>query len=250
MRLGRYRFSPPWWGIAITALGVVILCLLGNWQIDRAHQKERLQAAQSRARAAGPQPMDLTRVSARDSQSPALKYGYRYIAHGRYDPHHQVLLADQVDGTRNGYRVWTPLVLDSGVRVMVDRGWIAKSPDPKAEPPNPGAPQGLQTVHGFWRTFPRPGLRFGNNAICDKSGWPRVLSYPSTATVRCQYGAPIADGLLLLSPEAPGGFKRDWDVDNVGLSPFAHYAYASQWFLMALVAIGLFVWTNLRRVRR
>lgn len=246
MRIGNYRFSPPWWGIALTVVGVIVLSLLGNWQINRAHQKEALDAAQAQARGAGPQRLDIARADIAAHRQ-GVKHGYDVVARGRFDSDHQILLADQVEGTRNGYRVWTPLVLSSGVRVMVDRGWVAKDDSGSGALPNPSLSQDETTVHGHWEAFPQPGIRLGARTVCDKKSWPRLLSYPDTHTVRCQYRAPVADGLLKLSPDADNGFSRDASADTGGLSPFAHYAYASQWFLMALVAIVIFIVVNTRR---
>lgn len=249
MNLGRYRFSPPWWGVLLFCVGAAIFCSLGAWQLERAHTKEALVAAEQAARAAGPQPMQPPRAAiGADAADSGLVHGRTYNARGHYDAARQILLADQLRGTRSGYRVWTPLVLDNGVRVMVDRGWIAR-PAGNESLPDLAAPTGTVEISGYWRSFPQPALAWGGASACDASAWPRVLSYPGTATVRCQYDAPVADGLLLLDAQAPGGFIREWadDKDSVGLRPFGHYAYASQWFLMAVVAGVILVVVNLRR---
>lgn len=245
MKIGPFRFAPPWWAMLITLVGMAILSALGVWQIERAHYKERLVAEHAAARRAGPQRLQLGVDDVKAGHGP--RHSYRYIVSGHYDAAHQLLLSDQVRGTQNGYRVWTPLVLDSGVRVMVDRGWVPKSDDGSAPKPNPKAPTGRVSVRGYWQGFPQPALRLGDDRRCDLSGWPRALSYPATATVRCQYPAPVANGLLLLNPQAPGGFIRDWDEDAIGLRPWAHYIYASQWFLMALIALIILGLVNTKR---
>ncbi|WP_423823187.1 SURF1 family protein [Salinisphaera sp. SPP-AMP-43] len=245
MQIGSFRFAPPWWGVLIAAVGVVILSALGLWQIERAHYKQGLVAEHRAAERAGPQQLALTPEAVRQGQG--ARRGYRYIVSGHYDAAHQLLLSNQVTGTQTGYRVWTPLVLDSGVRIMVDRGWVPKTDGRSAPKPDPEAPRGSVSIRGYWRGFPQPGLRMGDDQECDRSGWPRAFNYPTTATVRCQYRAPVADGLLLLDPKAPGGFVRDWDEDTIGLRPWAHYIYASQWFLMALIAVIILVVVNTKR---
>ena len=249
LRLGSFRLAPPWWAILLAAIGVVILSALGLWQIERAHTKARILAAQQAARATGPQRITIDRATL-DGQSGGLTYGYRYILRGRYDAAHQLLLANQVEGTKTGYRVWTPLITASGLRLMVDRGWVEKPVDPDARLPDPAAPTGPVEIQGFWRPYPEPGLRLGSRTVCDKTGWPRALNYPTGDTVACQYDTPVVNGLLLLSPEARGGFVRDWDTDRVGMGPTGHYIYASQWFLMALIAVGIVIGVNLKRDRR
>ncbi|GAB3676290.1 SURF1 family protein [Salinisphaera aquimarina] len=229
-------------------LAAAILCALGVWQIQRAHMKEGLVAVAKTAREAGPTDMHPgTVASAGNARAPGLTYGRHYFVEGRFDGAHQILLNDQVNGQDIGYRVWTPVVLKSGERVMVDRGWIAKDSSPNAVKPDPTAPTGPVRVLGFWRSFPQPGLSFGSDGRCKEGPWPRALNYPDAATVRCQYAAPVVNGLLLLDEKDPNGFVRDWDEDLVGLSPFGHYAYASQWFLMAVVAGIIFLVVNTRR---
>lgn len=250
MKLGSYRFSPPWWGIALFLLGAAILCSLGMWQIERAHSKERLVAQQQAAREAGTTALAPASAPASgDAHNADLVYNRHYVVSGRFQSERQILLSDQLNGTRTGYRIWTPLLLDTGVRVMVDRGWVARPPAGTQRLPNPQAPDQRVRVTGFWVRFPQPALNWGASSDCSDRSWPRLLSYPDAATVRCQYHAPLSNGLLLLDPENPHGFVRNWKdaQDVVGLPPFAHYAYASQWFLMAIVAGVILVVVNLRR---
>lgn len=250
MNLGRYRFAPPWWGVVLFLIVAGIVSALGVWQIERAHYKEGLVAAQTAARRAGPTLMQPTHAPASGNARTAdLTYGRRYFVEGRFDAAHQILLRDQVNGRETGYRVWTPMVLGNGLRVMVDRGWVAKPRGADAGLPDPPAPSGAVRIKGFWRSLPQPALSMGGQRVCDKSAWPRALSYPDAAAVRCQYRAPVVGGLLLLDPADPNGFVRDWDADEdlVGLSPFGHYAYASQWFAMAFVAGVILVVVNLER---
>lgn len=250
MKLGAFRLAPPWWGIALFLLGAALFCALGVWQIERAHYKERLVAAQDAAREAGTIAITAdTAPASGDGRSDERIYNHRVSATGQLQSDRQILLSDQLNGTRIGYRVWTPLRLDSGVRVMVDRGWVPRSSVHDPALPNPAAPDTRVQVTGFWVRFPQPALSWGASSDCSARGWPRLLSYPDAATVRCQYEAPVTNGLLLLDPEDSHGFVRNWDDerDVVGLPPFAHYAYASQWFLMALVAGVILVVVNLRR---
>ena len=242
MNIGPYRFSPPWWGVLLFGVGALVFCSLGIWQIERAHYKARLLAAQTSAEAAAP--ADIVTLG---DEAPV--QGRTYYASGVFEADRQILLADQVHASQVGYRVWTPLRLDNGTRLLVDRGWVARSPA-DAGLPNPSAPSQRVRIEGVWHPLPAPALNWGGAQACDKTGWPRVLSYPKIADVRCQYDdGRVLDGLLLLDPKAPYGFVRDWadEKDRVGLRPFGHYAYASQWFLMALVAGVIFVVVNLRR---
>jgi len=247
MNIGRYQFTPPWWSWFATLLVVAILSSLGVWQIHRAHYKQDLAAQQIAARDAGPAAMSEEEAASQgDARNANLTYGRQYQVTGHYDAAQQILLDNQVEGTQVGYRVWTPLVQANGVRVMIDRGWVPMPGQDRSQLPNPTAPEGTVTVSGFWRTFPQPGLGSGSSD-CSAREWPRALNFPSPATVRCQYGQSVANGLLLLDPVADGGFVRDWHEETEIASPFEHWAYASQWFLMALIVIGIFIFVNSSR---
>lgn len=46
---------------------------------------------------------------------------------GVFDHNREVVLESQMRGREAGYRILTPLVIDRGVEVIVDRGWIKRS---------------------------------------------------------------------------------------------------------------------------
>lgn len=246
MRLGRYRFAPPLWGWVILFVGVAALSGLGAWQIQRGESKQAMLAQRQAAGKSEPQDFVAARASA-DTAMP--EYGLRYTLNGRLDAQRQVLFDNQVRNERIGYHVWTPLVLDDGTRVMVDRGWVPLGPQGRAEPPDPGAPAGRVTMVGVWRDLPRPGMRLGGDAACRLDGWPRVLNYPDIEELRCQYEDDVVDGLLLLDEADARGFERDWQRQFEQMPPVRHFGYALQWFAMALAVFVIFVVLNLRRIR-
>ena len=71
----------------------------------------------ARAAYAAPAP-DITRA-------PVVAPGGRVQLSGRYDPAHSVLLRNRVHGGKDGNDILTPLLLDDGSGVIVDRGWVA-----------------------------------------------------------------------------------------------------------------------------
>src|SRR5699024_6172749 len=216
MRVGRYRFSPPWWGIAVTVLFAALFVVAGNWQIQRGQAKARIVTRHEAASKAPAQPL-LPLLTNHDDQDMTALYGKSYQISGHYDSRHQILLDNQPHNGRTGYHVWTPLVMHDGRRVLVERGWIALGPEGRRHVPKPDVPAGQVTVSGLLRDFPRPGVRLGQAPSCVTKHWPRVLNYPTFKTVRCLYSSSVVDGLILLNADAAGGFERDWHVQMGGI---------------------------------
>lgn len=233
-----WRFRPPLWAWTGTLMLGTLLCSLGAWQLDRAQHKRALEAAYAAApRQAA---LDLN-VGAGPARSEAV---VRAQASGRYRPDRQILLDNQPRQGVPGYRVWTPMELDSGAWVLVDRGWVAASPDRGVLPEIGFEGPPPQRVSGFWRPLPEPGLRLADPG-CAAAPFPRVLSFPTLETVRCVLDAPVLSGLLLLDPDQPQGYVREWDHPNP-VPPSRHYAYAAQWFAFAATLLFLFFKLNLK----
>ena len=246
MRIGRYRFAPPLWGVFVLLVSLGLLATLGVWQVERGESKQEMLA--QRHAASKSNPVDFSEaLGNRDGAAPA--YGHRYTVSGRMDAAQQILFDNQVHDERIGYRVWTPVVLPDGRRVLVDRGWVPLGPKGRAEPPNPAAPQTQVTMTGLWRDLPEPGMRLGDSAACQISGWPRVLNYPTVEQLNCQYTGAVVDGLLLLDPADARGFVRDWNRQLVRMPPVRHFGYALQWFAMAAAVAVIFIVINIRRIR-
>lgn len=238
MRLGGFRFDPPLWAWVAAVPALALLLWLGTWQVQRGLAKEDMLAERAAARQAEPRPLPPT------GEAVERAYGQLVEVRGHYEGRRQILLDNQVRQGRVGYRVWTPLRLEDGRLVLVDRGWVPLGED-RSRPPRPGAPEDERTVRGLWRDLPEPGLRLAAPGACEQDDWPRVLNYPRHDQVACQYEAPVANGLLLLEEDAPGGFARDWDEG--GVPPVRHYGYAVQWYALALTLVVLFVILATRR---
>lgn len=222
------------------------LCSLGVWQIDRGESKQLMLAQQKAVGKSAATPFPDHEQQSQQSSTPA--YGHRYTVAGRVDAARQILFDNQVFDEKVGYRVWTPVVLASGERVLVDRGWVPLGAGGRSEPPQPKAPSGAVEMTGLWRALPQPGLRLGEDNACQTRGWPKVLNYPVIASVRCQYDGPVANGLLLLDEADSRGFPRDWQSGLTRMPPIRHFGYALQWFAMASAVAVIFVVVNLKRI--
>lgn len=233
----RYRFAPPLWASLSVTLAMGVMITAGYWQHGRGQQKEALIARMLAAELAPPE--QTLRLPAADPQLPR-----KVLVRGRFDAARQLLQDNQTLDRRPGYHVWTPLQTGGGQWLLVDRGWVPQNPDRSILPDLP-VPAGTLELAGVWRALPRPGLRLAG-AGCAAGAWPRVVQYPDAADLACTLGEPVAEGLLLMDPQAEGGFARRWQV-TPEMPPEKHYGYALQWFAMALVLGILFFKLNLKR---
>jgi len=239
-----WSFRPPAWAVAGTLLGCAAFSWLGIWQIHRGEQKAAMN--QLFAQALQQVPVELSGASlpaAGDHIVPVR-------AEGEYDGAHQLLIDNQVRNDVPGYDVWTPLQLAGGARLIVNRGWIAQGPDRHA-PPSIDVPAGAVSVHGIWRSLPQAGVRLDGGS-CNAGApvaWPQLVLYPNVTDLRCLLGPQVADGELLLAPDAPGGYVREWTVTAPGFPPERHYAYAANWFAFDLTLLAIFLKLNLKRKR-
>ena len=234
------RARPPLWAILLTIALTTLFGTLGSWQLNRAHQKEALQASFDGA-------ADLPALGIRvDTPAPEDERSTRRgSARGAFDPARQILLDNQPRDHVPGYRVWTPLRLPEGAWLIVDRGWVAADPD-RSRLPVIEVSAEPREVSGFWRPLPRPGLRLASDP-CSETRFPRVASYPTREQLACVLGAPVADGVLLLDAQAPDGYVREWTQPNP-VPPARHYAYAAQWYAFAATLLFLFFKFGFKRL--
>jgi surfeit locus 1 family protein len=226
----------------MTALAIVLCALfvsLGRWQWHRGIEKQALWAAFARG-SDTPRP-----IGARDVDD--LPRFARVTVAGRYDVTRQFLLDNRTHDGRAGYEALTPLSLDDGLTLLVDRGWLPFSgfrdrlPDLRFETAD------AVSVTGRLDELPTGGLASGHAAPPGGPAWPKLTSYPTREELGTALGRPVAKRVLLLDREAPFGYLREWQPP--GLPPARHFAYAVQWWALAALAAGLYLFLNWRKVK-
>lgn len=224
---------PPLWAIALVVLAVAACAGLAVWQWQRGEDKQAL-LDQMAAATDGPA-HTLTRGDKADA------IPVRARARGRYDSEHQMLLDGQSHQRQPGYHVWTPLTLDDGGTVLVNRGWVPANADRRVLP-DIAVPASKITAYGLWRELPQPALRLEGVRNCpDEKRFPAVVSYPVRSELHCLLDRAVGAGVLLLDADQAFGFERDWPSAYVGLPPTRHYGYAAQWAALGLTLLVLFV---------
>jgi len=230
------------WFLTLLAAGVIALfCRLALWQYHRAHERE-IRIAAARAAVSSP----ATRLGAAPAESPLFAHVY---ADGRYDGRHQILLQErpQPHGQAVGVEILTPLRLASGATLLVNRGWVPADAEGRTRA-DLTPPAGRVRVSGYLAGLTRPGLRLPPSATHSKT-WPRRLLYPGWKTLGKLYGRPLIRRILLLGPNAAGGYARDWRLKPEH-GPAENYGYMAQWLGLAATVLVVWVLLTLRARRR
>ena len=238
---------------------------LGRWQLVRADEKIALLDAAAVASVAAP--VDATTVA--DPEAAAARY-LRVRAEGRWLENRQFLWDNRAHAARPGLEVVTPLLLDDGRAVLVNRGWMplpatrAELPDvsPSAAGSADGGPDGIPgarvSLTGL-ASRPSKGFAGGEPFVAD-APWPRWLQYFDYDALGDALGVPLAGFVLqpqrgAATPDGAAGpiaaageaalLVENWRPAASG--PEKHWSYAVQWFAMAAALTALFVFVNLRR---
>jgi len=235
------RFAPPAWAWLLFAPSLALFVSLALWQWQRGQTKAAIEAQLLRQAAAEPTPLNPV------EPAPSVDAILHVSARGQLDAARSILVDNRSHEERPGYEVWTPLMLSDGHVLVVNRGWVPSDGRREQLPPTGLAAAHLeeQRLTGLWRALPRPALRLGAADCGSTPTWPWVLQYPTAADLRCAYGAAALDGVLLLDPDQPEGFVREWSIATA-VPPQRHYAYAAQWAAFAATLIFLFIKLNLR----
>ena len=233
------RFQPVWWATALTLAVAALFVRLGFWQLHRADEKQSLIVQFESGQ------QTTATLSPRNGDS--LPRYQQVELHGHYDSQHQVLLDNMPsEQGQPGYRVLTPLELEEGGWLLVDRGWVPLGAT-RSDLPHIAVADDARTLVGKLDDLPEPGVRLGDNGAPDPAaGWPRVLSFPRHAELARALDRPLQHRIVLLDAKQPDGYERVWQA-HFGLGPERHIAYAVQWFAMAAAVVAIYLTLSFKR---
>lgn len=229
-------FRPTLWPTLFTVPALIILVVLGSWQIQRLHWKEDLLSKlheRSVAAIVAP-PGEGADLDSFEFQRVGITGNFR---HDR-----EMYLIGRALNGKPGMHVLTPLIPEDGSEaVLVSRGWVPfEGRDPATRPD--GQVGGPVTVEGIVRLQKPPGYftpenEPGNNTwyFVDTGGMSEVS------------GVQLRPGFYIVSDrvDLPGGFPRggQWRLDIRN----DHLAYALTWFGLAIALLVIYIVYHLRR---
>jgi surfeit locus 1 family protein len=231
-----------WIVLVAAVVAALVTARLGLWQLDRAAQKTALQQAID-ARAA--MPAVPAAALAADPQAAAEQQHRRMVLRGTWLPAHTVFLENrQMDG-RPGFFVVTPLRLADGGAVLVQRGWLPRDAGDRTRIAPYRDDDGEVEIVG--RIAPPPGRLYEFEA----SSTGRIRQNLDVDTFARETGLALRPlSVLQLDSDAfaGDGLRRQWPLP--ALDVHKHYGYAFQWFALAALITGLYVWFQLVQPRR
>ncbi len=219
---------------------MVLLISLGNWQIRRAHEKEQL--LQERQKQSKLPPLDLNAL-----HNPSLKQlQYRRVkVKGVYDSRHQILIDNQMYQGKVGYYVMTPLKIEGkSEAVLVNRGWVPMNQD-RQQLPEIGLTETEVVISGRVNHFPQVGYML-DGADIPTPGWPAVVQVVNTDLIAQKLGYALSGFQIEMDADLPEGYVREWRIATK-MPPEKHYAYAMQWFGLALTLTILMIWMSFKK---
>ena len=234
----------------IAALGTLvafaILVSLGIWQLQRLTWKEGLLAEIDARIHAAPQPLPP------QSQWASLEpdaYEYRHVTvAGTFEYDREALVFQGVSNFKDlpgpGYLVLTPLRLEDGSHVIVNRGFVPNDGKDRARR-TAGETAGLVTITGLMREpedrnpftpadEPQNGLYFTRDPVLIASHFG--LQGPAPFTID-EDALPVPGGL-------PRGGTTTVDIPN------DHFGYALTWFGLAAALVGVYAASIFKRAAR
>ena len=219
----------------IAALAAVALTIaLGNWQLGRGDDKaafaERIQAANRDA------VIELSKTEVR-----ADDVAWRRIeVRGRFEPKYAILIDNRILHGVVGYHVVMPLRIADGERyVLVNRGWVAGTSS-RGTLPQITTPAEVLQIVGL-ATVPSKRYLELSSQVADGNVWQNLTLERFRAAVQI----PLQPVVIQQENEIADGLKREWSAPDLGIDK--HYAYAFQWFAMAVAILIIYLVCNVRK---
>ena len=220
---------------AAALLGVVVTASLGRWQLSRAAQKEALQAAMDSQQSNFV--VDIAALRGTIDVTPLVHQ--RALLKGPWGPERTVYLDNRQMNARVGFFVMTPLQLDGGGAILVQRGWVPRHFDNRTALPAVITPAGNVQVEGH--IAPPPSKLY-------EPGSPSVGPIRQNVDL-VQFAAESGLALLPVTLQQTGaaseGVLREWPAVNLDVDK--HYGYAFQWFGLSALIAGLYLWFQIIR---
>jgi surfeit locus 1 family protein len=224
---------------ALAAGAAMALALAAaQWQLGRAHEKERLAA---RLESLAREPALV--LGATEAKAADLEWR-QVTASGRFVPSYAVFVDNRIRRGVAGYHVVMPLEIadtkgGSGRYVLVNRGWVAGLPD-RSRLPEVTTPGATVQITGLAVVPGRRFLELSTN-VAEGKVWQNL----TLERYRQAFPIPLQPVVIQQESELADGLVREWDPPDLGINK--HYGYAFQWLALAATVLVFYLVTHVRR---
>ena len=226
------RFTPRWQMSLLALLAILFLSRLGFWQLQRAAEKKQMLLAHQVLAKQAPilwQPRN------------KLPLQYQPITVQGHFLSTVMLLDNQHYQHQFGYHVISPLILADGHVILIDRGWLAGDVTRQTLPKS-RMPTGVIKLVGS-AYYPSEKNWLLGQLIEKEQAESVVIELIDTKLIGQFLHKSVYPFIIRLGQHEADGYVREWAI--VSMPPQRHYAYALQWFAMALVILILFIALNI-----
>lgn len=236
-RFSNYIFSFSWTGLLVLMICVPLFIKLGLWQYNKAHLKQEIQNSYNVA-------LDTEALSLPEQLDNLNAWKHKKVTvKGHYETEYQILLDNQVENSRGGFHVLTPLKIEGrNDYVLVNRGWIAGG-STHTEIPLISTPEELVEIVGLvW--VPSKKI-FTLESKAQKSQWNKVWQHMDLERYQNSVAIKVLPIVIKLDTKSnAGGFVRNWQLPADKIATNMGYAY--QWFGFAIASILIFLYTSIK----
>lgn len=258
------RFLRPAWLVShLLVLALIITMVnLGLWQLRRLDERQvRNDLQTQRSSAPGVSVGELADqlgidalLAAAVGNNSASATGllddaeFRVVtAEGRYLAGEEVAVRNRPLGGRPGVWLLTPLLLEDGSALVVNRGWVSQSSAADDSRPPAPVPDGQVRVSGIVRLSE---TRQGLGVADPPEGRLTSLARADIVRYAAQLTVPVYPFYLQLEGQEPSPENFPVPLRRPPLDSGPHLGYAVQWFVFSSIgALGypLVLWRLLRR---
>lgn len=212
----------PFWATLLTLCGVVVLCGLGTWQLQRLEWKREILTALGAAEKISAAPtLSYQQILDRTAQPDVELIRYVFLQ-GKWI-NKEIAVGPRTWKGETGYHILAPLQLKDGV-VLVNRGWVPQDKNDDAS--RPKTPKQAR-VMGLLRRPEKPGIFTPENRP-EKEEWYYINLQELGEALDTEL-APLVlyTHLDTAHPEWPLAEALNRRPEN------SHLQYAIFWFTMA-----------------
>lgn len=233
----RYRFAlRPKWILShlFVLLLIVTMINLGLWQLRRLDQRKAYNRTYTERTEAKPVPLrNLVTPKMTDDQIGNTQYRRVEVA-GRYVPDEEVLIRSRTQNDAPGSWIVTPLRMDDGTTVLVNRGWMQNEGRYESVPEKLRAPTYRVDIVGLAMKSEKRGT-FGPKD--PKTGTLLNMARIDVPRIQQQVSGTLDPMFVQLQKQDPATGERPAPVEPPTLDEGPHFSYAVQWFTFTTVAI-------------